>query len=127
MITVSKIQSSTKSIAIRFLLRSMAIGGAIIPATSGAQGDKPVVMGKLVVSAAKTHTLFMGADISVNLDKDLYPVRGVIGSSWVININGQEKIVSARQAPMDLKITPTLKLTDVSATIVGYKKVRAYS
>jgi hypothetical protein len=105
----------------------MAMVGAIIPAISGAQDDKTVVMDKLVVNAAKTHTLFMGADFSVNLDKDLYPVRGVIGSSWVIEINGEEKIVSAKQAPMNLKIKPTLKLTDVSATIVGYKKVRAYS
>jgi hypothetical protein len=69
----------------------------------------------------------MGADISVQLDKDLYPVWGVIGSSWVIEINGEEKVVSAKQAPMNLKITPTLKLTDVSATIVSYKKARAYS
>jgi hypothetical protein len=105
----------------------MAIGGAMIPAISGAQGDKPVVMDKMVVDAAKTHTLFMGADIYVKLDKDLYPVRGVIGSAWVIDINGEDRVVSAKQAPMNLKITPNLKLTDVSATIAGYKKARAYS
>jgi hypothetical protein len=127
MITAFQIQSSAKSVAIRFLLRAMAAGAAFIPAISGAQDDKPVVMDKLVVNAAKTHTLFMGADFSVELDKDLYPVRGVIGSSWVIDINGEEKVVSAKKAPMDLKITPMLKLTDVSARIVGYKKVRAYS
>jgi hypothetical protein len=127
MITAPQIQSPTKSSAIRFLLRAVAMGGAMIPATLGAQGDKPVVMDKMVVDAAKTHTLFMGADISVNLDKDLYPVRGVLGSSWVIGINGEDKVVSTKQAPMNLKITPTLKLTDVSAKISGYKKARAYS
>jgi hypothetical protein len=127
MIAAFTIQASTKSVAIRFLLRATAICGASIPAALGAQGEKPVVMDQLVVNAAKTHTLFMGADISVNLDKDLYPVRGVIGSSWVIDINGDEKVVSTKQAPMNLKITPTLKLTDVSATIAGYKKERAYS
>ena len=127
MITEPQIKSSAKSIAIRFLLQAVAVGGAIVPATSSAQDGKPVLMDKMVVDAAKTHTLFMGADISVNLDKDLYPVRGVIGSSWVIDINGEEKIVSTKQAPMNLKITPTLKLTDVSAKIAGYKKARAYS
>src|ERR1700691_344057 len=101
MITAFDFQPLKKAIAIRFLLRAMAIGVAIAPATLGAQGDKPIVMDKMVVDAAKTHTLFMGADFSVQLDKDLYPVRGVIGSSWVIDINGEEKIVSARQAPMN--------------------------
>jgi hypothetical protein len=105
----------------------MAVGVAMISATAMANDDKPVVMGKVVVNEAKTHTLFMGADIFVNLDKDIYPVRGVIGSSWVIDINGEEKVVSAKQAPLNLKITPSLKLTDVSATIVGYKKRQAYS
>jgi hypothetical protein len=99
----------------------------MLPALDRAQADKPVVMDKLVVNEAKTHTLFMGADIAVNLDKDSYPVRGVIGSSWVVEINGEEKVISAKQAPLNLKITPSLKLTDISATIAGYKKERAYT
>ena len=41
--------------------------------------------------SAKTHTLFMGADIAINLDKDLYKVKDVWGSNWVIDVNGQEK------------------------------------
>ncbi len=77
--------------------------------------------------SAKTHTLFMGADIALNLDRDLYHVKDVWGSNWVININGREKEISARQAPLNLKITPTLKLTETSATIVGFKRVAAYS
>jgi hypothetical protein len=89
--------------------------------------DKPITMDKVVVKEAKTHTLFMGADISINLDKDLYPVRDVTGSSWVIEINHQEKVVSARQAPLNLKITPNLKLTEGSATITGFKREAAYS
>jgi len=84
-------------------------------------------MDKVIVKEAKTHTVFMGADIEVMLGKDLYPVRGVVGSSWVVNVNGEERVVSTKEAPLGLKITPNLKLTDVSATIVGYKKERAYS
>ena len=78
-------------------------------------------------ASAKTHTLFMGADIAINLDKDIYRVRDVFGSNWVIDINGREKEISAKEAPLNLKITPTLKLTEVSATVVGFKKVPAYS
>jgi len=75
----------------------------------------------------KTHTLFMGADIAINLDKDLYRLRDVFGSNWVISINGQEREISSKEAPVNLKITPNLKLTETSATIVGFKRVPAYS
>jgi hypothetical protein len=78
-------------------------------------------------SSTKTHTLFMGADIAINLDRDTYGVQDVFGSNWVVEINGHRKEISAKQAPMNLKITPTLKLTEASATIVGYRKVPAYS
>jgi len=105
----------------------MIIGCAVIPATAGAPDNKPVVMDKVVVNETKTHTLFMGADIAVNLGKDLYPVRGVVGSSWVIDVNGKEEVVSTKQAALTLKITPSLKLTDVAANVAGYKKVRACS
>ena len=78
-------------------------------------------------NSAKTHTLFMGADIAINLDRDLYNVRDVWGSNWVIDINGREKEIAANRAPVNLKITPNLKLTESSVTIVGFKRVRAYS
>lgn len=77
--------------------------------------------------SAKTHTLFMGADIAINLDKDLYSVHDVVGSNWVIDVNGRQREISAKEAPLNLKITPRLKLTEVSATINGYRRVPAYS
>jgi hypothetical protein len=63
----------------------------------------------------------------VNLDKDLYPVRDVAGTSWIVDINGKEKAISAKKGALNLKITPALKLTEVSATIVGFKKEAAYT
>jgi hypothetical protein len=75
----------------------------------------------------KTHTLFMGAEIAINLDKDMYPVKDVLGSNWVIDINGREREVSAKEAPIKVKITPTLKLTEISATIQGFKRAQTYS
>jgi hypothetical protein len=78
-------------------------------------------------NSAKTHTLFMGADIAINLDRDMYRVNDVMGSNWVVQINGRDRVISAREAPLNLKITPNLKLTEVSATIVGFRRIQAYS
>ena len=113
---------------VRLLALGCALGGLVQVCAFGGEGDdKPLTMEPVVVKEVKTHTLFMGADIAINLDKDLYPVRDVTGSSWVIDINHQDKVVSAKQAPLNLKVTPTLKLTEVSATIIGFRKQAAYS
>jgi hypothetical protein len=104
-----------KPIAHRSLLTALLTGAAIFPATAGAQ------------AAPREYSLFQGANISVNLDKSTYPVRDVSGASWVIDINGQEKAVSAKEAPVDLKITQTMKLTEQSATITGFKREPGYS
>ena len=89
--------------------------------------DKPVKMDEVVVQETKTHTLFMGTDISLSLDKDLYPVRDVEGGSWVIEINHRDRVISAKSAPVNLKITPSLKLSEASATIEGFSGVRGYT
>jgi hypothetical protein len=104
-----------KTIAARCLLPAMVVCGAIIPATAGAQNTQ------------KAYTLFMGANISVDFNKSIYPVRDVNGSSWVIDIKGQEKVVSGKEGPINLKIVPALKLTEVSATIAGFRREPAYS
>jgi hypothetical protein len=109
------------------LFAVMAALSWIAPAMAGVRDDKPVEMSPVVIDAAKTHTLFMGADISVNLDKDVYPVHDVVGSSWVVVINGKEHVISANRAPTNLKIVPTLKLTEVAATITGFARTAAYS
>ncbi len=111
----------------RLLLPVVLAAASGHAAETGARDQKPVLLDQVVVDASKTHTLFMGADISVNLDKDIYPVRDVAGTSWVIDINGKDKVVSAKKGPLNLKITPTLKLTEVAATIVGFRKEAAYS
>src|ERR1022692_4336967 len=104
-----------KTIAVRCLLPAMAVCGAMSPATTGAQNTQ------------KAYTRFMGANISVELAKNIYPVRDVNGSSWVIDMNGQEQVVSGKQGPINLKIVPVLKLTEVSATIAGFKREPAFS
>lgn len=87
----------------------------MIPASAGAQ------------TPAREYVLFEGANIAVHLDTSNYPVRDVSGASWVIDINGQDKAVSAKDAPIDLKITPSLKLTEESATISDFKREPGYT
>jgi hypothetical protein len=103
------------TLAQRFLLPVLVLASALVSANAGAQ------------AAPREYTLFEGANIGVNLDKSVYPVRDVFGASWVIDINGQDKEVSAKQAPVDLKITPALKLTEQSAVIAGFKREPGYS
>jgi hypothetical protein len=103
------------AIATRSIITALAALGAMAPAAVCAQ------------DAQKAYTLFMGANISVNLDKAVYPVRDVNGSSWVVDIDGQQKVVSASWGPINLKIVPSMKLTEASATIVGFKRVGAYT
>jgi hypothetical protein len=93
-----------------------------------------VILGSVTVSttagaqdAAKTHTLFMGADVSIGLENRLYAVRDVSGSSWVVDVNGKSQVVSARSGPIDIRISPTLKLTEISATIADLKGAPGYS
>ncbi len=116
----------------RFFLAAVFLLGAALrgpQAFGGADAPDPGPgdASRKAADEPKTHTLFMGADFAVSLDKGLYPVRGVVGSSWVVEINGVEKVISAHRAPLTLKITPNLKLTERSATIADYKKERAYT
>jgi hypothetical protein len=113
--TYQTVPCAPKSFAARLLFPAIVLGSAIIPLAAGAQ------------DAPKTHTLFMGADVSVGLEGKLYAVRDVSGGSWVIDVNGQAKAVSARSRPIDLKVTPSLKLTEVSATLADLKATPVYS
>jgi len=97
------------------LLRAILLASAVVPAIAGAQ------------ATPREYTLFEGANIAVNLDKSTFPVRDVDGASWIVDINGQEQAVSAKKAPVDLKISPAMKLTEESVTIAGFKREPGYS
>ena len=97
------------------LIPALVAWGALMPSTAGAQTPK------------KVYTLFTGNDISVDMAKGLFPVRDVNGSSWVVVINGQEQVVSGAVGPINLKITPSIKLTESSATVSGFKREPSYT
>ncbi|HEY1848539.1 MAG TPA: hypothetical protein VGG37_05005 [Opitutaceae bacterium] len=121
---------------IPFLAAAAGASGAPPPATALVPLGQDVSRAPIVHMApfsvegeksVKTHVLFMGADIAINLDKDLYGVEDVWGSNWVVDIGGRKREISSRKAPVNLKITPSLKLTESMATIVGFTRVKAYS
>jgi hypothetical protein len=97
------------------LFSAMVGLAALIPGTLNAEG------------AQKEYTLFEGANISVDLANKVYPLRDVNGSSWVVIVDGQEKVISAAVTPVNLKIVPSRKLTEETATITGLKREPAYT
>jgi hypothetical protein len=76
---------------------------------------------------AKTYTLFEGQNIYVGQGGAVHPVRDVNGGSWVIVLGGEQQLVSAKNGPIGMKVSPAQKLTDVSATITGLKSDRGYT
>jgi hypothetical protein len=101
------------------LARAALLTAAVGFATAGCRGEIP--------AEPKAYTLFMGADISVGLNQQLYPVEDVSGSSWVIRVKKKAVTVSSRNGPVDLKISPRLKLTSSSALVADLKGERAYT
>jgi hypothetical protein len=100
---------------VRILLPALALCGAILPATGRAQ------------SAPRTYTLFEGANISVHVDNSLFPVRDVDGPDWVVDENGKDTVISGKKGPVNLKISPMLKLTEDTVTISDFKRTAAYT
>jgi hypothetical protein len=104
--------ASRATSAALLLLASAALGRA--------QADAPA-------TEAKTYVLFQGDNISVGTGPNVYPVEDVTGASWVVVENGQQTVVSAKDGPIDMKDVPTLKLTEISATIADLKTENAYT
>jgi hypothetical protein len=95
------------------LLAILAYG---TPTAPGATGDPP-----------KTHVLFMGADLAVEVDGKICPVHQVSGSYWVVEKDGAETRIPTRNGNFTLKVAPSLKLTENTATLGGYAATVGYS
>ena len=75
----------------------------------------------------KTHALFMGADLSVERNKELCRVVDILDAAFVIKVGGQEVKIPADWSKVNVKVDRSLKLTDASATVVNLKGERAYT
>jgi len=78
-------------------------------------------------AGSKTYTLFMGADLDVQLNKVDHRVRDVSGGSFLINVDGKELLVPMYEGTVNLRVAHSLKLTEASATIARLKSERAYT
>ena len=105
--------SASRAASAALLLLASA---ALARAQTGAPGTEP-----------KTHVLFQGDNISVGTGPNVYPVEDVTGASWVVVENGQQTVVSAKDGPINMRDVPTLKLTEISATIADLKTENAYT
>jgi hypothetical protein len=103
--------------ATRALLRFFSAAAALAAASARADTKED----------AKPYTLFMGADVAVSVSSGVYPVQDVSGSSWIVRMKGQPVKVMTKDTSFDLKITPGLRLTEVSASVSGLKAEPAYS
>jgi hypothetical protein len=77
--------------------------------------------------AAKSHVLFMGADIDVQLGKDLLRVKNVAGDSFVVAKDQRPVEIPMNRGTVPMKVTPTLKLTNKTATVTALQVERAYT
>jgi hypothetical protein len=127
-IPILKVKTLFSSVPkVRMGLFPLLLGVHSSTLVAASNDEKPTVMEALTVNAEKTHTLFMGADFAVSLGGDLYPVRDVVGASWVLMIGGQEKLISTKESSTKVKVTPDLKLSEGSASIVAFSRMRSYS
>lgn len=99
----------------KFLFSTVILCCAAVRGVAQAQGP------------AKTHTLFMGADVSLAVDKGVYPVRDVLGSSWVVEVDGRTRVIPSKERTTTIKITPSLKITGVSVNVANLKSVRGFT
>ena len=75
----------------------------------------------------KTHTLFMGADLEVQVSQGFSRVRDVAGETFLVSADGKELSVPMNGGPVNLRVQQSLKLTPASATIANLKGERAYT
>ena len=75
---------------------------------------------------SKTHVLFLGADISLEMDQGLHPVEDVTDGAIIIKVAGKPVEVSYRRVT-DIRIKDTLKLTGTNVVVHGFKAERAYA
>lgn len=75
----------------------------------------------------KTHSLFMGTDVAVEVGNVFHRVREVSRSSWVITLDGRPEFIPTERRRLNLRVEKSLKLADTSATLANLKSERSYT
>lgn len=96
-------------------------------ALAGVLSGPAMVAAEPAPAAAKTFVLFMGADIDVQIGKESHRVKNVAGDSFVITVDQKPVEVPMNRGPINMKVTPQLKLSDKTAVVKDLKFERAYT
>lgn len=76
---------------------------------------------------AKTHVIFMGADLDVQREKKFYRVEDVVGSEFKIRIGQKEFYVPTRNRTTSLKVNNSLKLASASVQLDDLRGEETYT
>lgn len=98
-------------------MKSLLRLACLLPALAWAAGEP----------AAKTHTLFMGADLAVERNKKFYRVEDVSGSEFKIRIGQNEVFVPTRGSANQFRIDHELKLAGAPVTLGKVIADRTYT
>jgi hypothetical protein len=73
------------------------------------------------------YTLFMGADLSLEHEREFRRVEDVLGSRFKITVDGKEVLISTEQGTARMRIDNGLKLAGTPVTLGDLKAERAYT
>ncbi len=107
----------------RRLTPRLAAAGALILATFFSSSGRSAEAS----SGEKPFSLFMGADIAVQLDGKACPVCSVSGSSWIVERNGKLEPIPTKTGLLNLRITPALKLTESMTALADVHSEPGYT
>ena len=102
---------------VRRLVPALAAGASLASAIGAPSG----------AAEPKTLTLFMGADVLIEQNKQFYKVDDVVGGSFVIKVKGKEVAIPTEQPGINLKAYRSLKITAGSVNVDNLKAVRGYT
>lgn len=100
------------------------LGISLLPFSLEAQTAKPQAKKD---DSPKTHALFLGTDIQLGYKKNMYFVQGVSGNAFIINADGKAVKIPMDEAPVSMKVSQTLRVTDRAVEVSELTMERAYT
>ncbi len=75
----------------------------------------------------KPYTLFLGADLDIQQDKEFHRVQGVEGDFLIASVDGKLQSIPTAAGPINLRVQHSLKLGRSVVTIANLKSDRVYT
>jgi hypothetical protein len=111
----------------RTIVRVPRLGAVLLFAATGLSAAAPAASAPAANAEPKPYAVFMGLDFSVEQNKQLHRVRSVDDDAYIVEIDGRKVALKPGERQFTVKIEPSLKLTDVAATVTKLKGEPAYT